>query len=775
MSARPGQAVTPWRALLAVLAALAALGLAVVSAQAQVRVIWGPTPIPSGGARTAGDLTVMNDKLAFALAVRSPPPYGVPRGALVDLAPVVDGHIQRDKVVFADFIPNNWSAWPNTYQRVQVVENTPASAVVKVERDWGAATISTVYALKAGDDQIHIVVTMTNRGPTPLTNLRSGLTLWPSAGYLFGVPGLDGVLDGPATGALADRVVAYDQDWTVTLHAPYLEHIGYGSRDMYLTHSLGPGESRTFEGWLQVTASGDLAPVVAEEIARGRLASGRLSGAVTAAGGRPVDRPVVVIEKAGKTYAWTLGGADGRYNIDLPVGDYAAYATAKGYSQAPPAAVSIAAGGAARRDFTDLQPPGSIHFVISRQAGGPPLDARIAIDKGQEPFVQFLGRKVFFTELDRRGVADVSLAPGDYVFSVSWGKDVLAETANVTAHVAAGQSQTLSVPIQVLFDPSARGWYAADLHHHADQAEAVTPAPDLARSQFAAGLDLLFVSDHDSTVNHQILQTIADRRGVPFIPSVEISTSWAHFNAYPLRLGEPLAIDTSVATVDEVFAEARRLGAQVVQVNHPFIPYGYFASLQAGVAPGGFNPAFDLVEINAANPGDDDKVLKTLWAYWNHGDRYYLTAGTDVHDVWNDLSGWVRMFAHVDGPLTSATFAQALKAGHGYVTYGPLVFPDQMFGDDLKVKAGQPFALGFDLKAVGGLKSASLVSGGAVVKTLDLSAAGRETRVSFPLTTEAPAWYALLVEDAAGRRAYTDPVWVDVAAYPPEGASAPPK
>ena len=751
--------------------------MAASSGEAAVRIVRGPTPIPSGDARAAGDLTVVNEKLAFALAIQSPPPYGVPRGALVDLAPVTDGRIARDKVVFADFIPNNWSAWPNSYQHVQVVTATPAEAVIRVDRDWGAVTVSTVYSLKSGEDQVHIVVTMTDGGPTALAGLRSGLTLWPSAGYLFAVPGLAGVEDGPATGALADRVVAYDEDWAIALHAPYLEHVGYGSKDMYLTHSLAPGQSRTFEGWLQVEASGDLAPVVAREAARRGLPTGELTGTVTAADGRPVAKPVVVIERAGKPYAWTIGGADVRYRIALPAGDYTAYATAKGYSEAPRANVPITPGGVSSRDFNGLRPPGTVRFVVTRRGSDAPLDARIAIDQGVKPLVKFLGRKVFFTGLDTngfngRGIAEVSLAPGDYVFSVSWGRDVLALPVSAGATVISGETRTLAVPIAALFDPTARGWYGADLHHHADQAEAVTPPADLARSQLAAGLDLLFVSDHDSTVNHAALQAIADRRGVPFIPSMEISTSWAHFNAYPLRPGEPLAIDTSATNIDAVLAEARRLGAAVVQINHPFIPYGYFASLDAGVAPGGFNPAFDLVEINAANRGDDVKVLARMWAFWNAGHRYYLSAGTDVHDVWNSLSGAVRAYAHVDGPPTALSFAQALKAGHAYVTYGPLVFPDEMFGDDVRVKPGAPFALGFDLKAAHGLKSVSLISRGEVARRLDLTALGRETHVDFPLTAMAPTWYALIVEDADGRRAYTDPVWVDPVAYPPKAAGA---
>ena len=91
-------------------------------AVAAVQVIVGPTPIVNGDAKAAGDITVVNEHLAFALAVQSAAPYGVPRGALVDLAPVTGGKIGRDRVVFADFIPNHWSAWPNTYQHVDILD-----------------------------------------------------------------------------------------------------------------------------------------------------------------------------------------------------------------------------------------------------------------------------------------------------------------------------------------------------------------------------------------------------------------------------------------------------------------------------------------------------------------------------------------------------------------------------------------------------------------------------------------------------------------------------
>jgi hypothetical protein len=250
------------------------------------------------------------------------------------------------------------------------------------------------------------------------------------------------------------------------------------------------------------------------------------------------------------------------------------------------------------------------------------------------------------------------------VFNVSAGGGFLSRVQPVEVNVAPGEVTSVNVAITPLFAPPLQHWYSADMHHHADQAEAVTPPADLARAQFAAGLDVLFVSDHDSTVNHRVLQSIAQRRGVAFIPGIELSPSWGHFNAYPFRIEDNPPIDTGTATVDEIFLEARRRGATVIQVNHPYIPYGYFTSLAGGVAPGGFNPTIDLIEINAAAPEDDLKVLRAVWKFWNGGHHYYLSGGTDTHDVWNGESGSVRTFVHVEGTVTAETFVQALKRGH---------------------------------------------------------------------------------------------------------------
>ena len=741
--------------LLASLVALAGL----TRAPASVRVLLGPTPIPRGNARAAGDMTIVNEKLAFALAVESAVPYGVPRGALVAVAPVRHGQIQRNRVVFADFIPNNWSAWPNTYHHVEILEHGPRQARIRVVRDWGEVIISTVYTLASGSDEIAISSTMTNGGTQPLPDLLSGLTLWPNSGFLFAVPGLAGVTEGSAAGALSRRVVAYDSDWALTLHAPYLDHIGSSSRDLFRRHTLAPGASRTFEGWLQVGASGDLAPVVAKEIAREHLSAGTVHGRVRSATGQPIARPVVVVEKDGKPYAWTVG-INGAYRLALPAGDYRLFATALHYSQSAPAPLALVPGASEGRDFQDLEPPGRIELEVAEAHSGVPLDARITIGEGTKPLVQFLGRTTFFTALERKGHLAEPIAPGVYRFAASSGAGFLAESADAQVRVAPGGVARDHIAIERLFNPPSRGWYAADLHHHADQAEAVTPPRELARSELAAGLDVLFVSDHDSTINTGALRQIALARNMSFVAGIELSPSWGHFNAYPLAPGATLALDTSTANVAQIFAEARREGALALQVNHPYIPYGYFASLESGVAPGGFNAGFDLIEINSAvSDADNSKALSRAWSFWNDGKRYYLSAGSDTHDVWNEESGRVRAYVHPDGPPDPQHFVAALEAGHAYVTFGPLIFPGVMFGEELHGAPGTKVTLSFDLASVAGLKQVQLVGRGTVERTQSFPQGLRESHVEFEVPLESAGWYALTVEDQRGRKAYSDPIW----------------
>jgi hypothetical protein len=160
-------------------------------------------------------------------------------------------------------------------------------------------------------------------------------------------------------------------------------------------------------------------------------------------------------------------------------------------------------------------------------------------------------------------------------------------------------------------------------------------------------------------------------------------------------------------------------------------------------------------------PDDDAKVLSWLWKRWNAGQHYYLSGGTDTHDVWSDESGRVRTFAHVEGKLTPQSFARALREGHGYVSRGPLIFPSFMFGSTLVGTPTEPLDLGFELGSVTGLRRAELVGAGQVVQVRDFPPGSVRVRIELEVPPPVARWYQLIVEDNQGGKAYTDPVWIE--------------
>jgi hypothetical protein len=549
--------------------------------------------------------------------------------------------------------------------------------------------------------------------------------------------------------------VGYDADWAIALHAPYMTELKSKSRDLYSKHSLKKSESITFEGDYQVLASGDLSPVVHAEITRKKLQAGTLTGSVKTQQGKSVEEPAIVVLKDGVPYIWVIG-KNGEYKLDLPVGNYQVYAAGKGYSESTIHNVSIIHNTTKMLVFADLMAPGEVKLQITDAQTTRALDAKIQIEEGNKPLIEFFGAKTFFTDLDSVGQAKFTLAPGDYQLKVSAGADFVAKPVFIDVSIAPNQTTNLVSAIPVSTYPTQHGWYAGDLHHHADVLEGSTSAEYLVRSQLAAGLNVTFVSDHDSTKNHGAIKALSDKRGVPFIPSIEISPSWGHFNVFPIDIGAQLSVDPGVDDIHKIVKDARRMGATVIASNHPYIPYGYLSSLEKNTAPGGFNPSIDLIEINSEV--DYMKAVEKARQLWSEELPYYYTAGSDTHDVWNETSGHNRMFVYTASKPDAKAFAQAMKNGRSYASFGPVIYPKNvMFGDTLKLAKNQQQSIRFDLLSVNGLKSVQLIGNDGVISEQALS--GEKASVEF-VVPQKSGWVSLVVEDGKTQKAFSNPVWL---------------
>jgi hypothetical protein len=77
-----------------------------------------------------------------------------------------------------------------------------------------------------------------------------------------------------------------------------------------------------------------------------------------------------------------------------------------------------------------------------------------------------------------------------------------------------------------------------------------------------------------------------------------------------------------------------------------------------------------------------------------------------------------------------------------------------------------PFPLTFGLRSVTGLKQVKLIGAGTVAFAQAFKDGPREARVEFKPTATGHTWYSLEVEDVAGLKAYSNPIWVDAVELP---------
>ncbi len=749
-----------------------ALLFSCVSAQANVEITKGITPIPSGNAIAKGDITLQNSKIIISIAGETPGPWGVPRGGILDGSLIRNGKIEADRISLVDFIPNNWSAWPTTYQKIEIIKDTPEEGSVYVVRDWGGAEIHSTITMKKDDNIIYLQGKIVNTTDKTLENILPSYSLWTDGGYWLDMPGLKDKTTSKtqsAATAQTDWSVNYDHSWSMALHAPYVTDVGYTGRDMQKKLTLKPGETGEFKAWLQVLDSGDIGQAIEFEILRKDLPYGTLQGVAKTTSGDALEAPVVVLQKDGETYVWSIGD-NGKYGLKLPEGEYTAYATGKGLAPSSEKKIALKAGKTVDLNFDDVKLPGTIDIHVIDEESQKPISAKIEIKEGFSPTVRFLGQKTFFTSLDHIGHTDISLAPGEYKLAINSGSGFVTKMKTVSSKVESNKKEQLNVGIKTLFYPDKEGWYSSDLHHHSDVLDGYTVPGYVMRAQLARRLDFTFLSDHDSSVHHHEMKKMSDEHNQPFLPSIEISPAWGHINAINVPLGKDMTIDVANADVADIFTDARGIGADLVILNHPYYSFGFFTALENNTLPGGYDSNFDLIEINSScSPKNWVKVMTKLHEYWDTGEKYYLSAGTDLHDVWSDSQPDIRMFGHIaEKPATfeefKSAYTKALHDGNSFASLGPLVNPEIMFGSTVSQQKGANLDLNFEIEAVDGIKEIRLVT--KTGKILDKKAWEKDgplsQKISFKVQPEEDTWYAVEVDDMDGSTTWTNPVWVKI-------------
>lgn len=375
----------------------------------------------------------------------------------------------------------------------------------------------------------------------------------------------------------------------------------------------------------------------------------------------------------------------------------------------------------------------------------------------------------------RGGWGEALLPPGESRVSVDVGGGFTALPLEQRVFLPPGETVVLSVELRRRYDPRTRGYFAADLHVHTHASgDGVTPLETAVWAQAAADLDLAVISDHNTSVGHALFAAAAERLGIPYLLSEEITTSaWGHFNPFPLDPGAVVAVSPGKRPRD-YFEEARARGATLIQVNHPFWGggQGYFTRRDDP----DFDEDFQLVEVLNGFVGRrvsevDRRAVEDLFALWSQGRRVVATAGSDDHNAAKLTSqvGTPRTYVYVERRggevLTTERWLEGLSRGRAFVTTGPLVYlragedPSRGPGSQLRWRPEEPLRLRIDVESLSELRTLTLWHNGRMLRTFPLQ--GYRSQVEWTGRARS-GWYAVTVEAEEGGFALTNPLWVEV-------------
>ncbi|MCB9871616.1 MAG: CehA/McbA family metallohydrolase [Ectothiorhodospiraceae bacterium] len=287
-------------------------------------------------------------------------------------------------------------------------------------------------------------------------------------------------------------------------------------------------------------------------------------------------------------------------------------------------------------------------------------------------------------------------------------------------------------------------FYRGNLHTHSTRSDGRLPPEEVMRTYREAGYDFLVLSDHFmERYDYPVTDTTAMRTRdfVPVIgaelhaPRTAVGELWhIHAVGLPLDFAPPAPGETG----PELARRAAAAGA-FIGINHPSW-YGLTVedALTVEVAH-----AVEIYNHGSHIEVDRGVDWPFLDALLNAGKRLTGYATDDAH-LWHDdaFGGWVQVHADRGEP---EALVESLKAGRYYSSQGPVLHDVEIDGDRVRVRCSPAVAV-----AATGRGAKSEQQRGS-----DL------TDVTLPIDRFRPGYLRLTVIDADGRRAWTNPVWLD--------------
>jgi hypothetical protein len=303
-----------------------------------------------------------------------------------------------------------------------------------------------------------------------------------------------------------------------------------------------------------------------------------------------------------------------------------------------------------------------------------------------------------------------------------------------------------------LFDGPGRFW-RGNIHGHSSRSDGALPPEEVCRRYRAQGYDFVAITDHLVGMwDYPITDTTGCRGdGFTTLMGAELHSGRQENGAiwHLLAIGLPAGFAPSASpdfeptagqeTGPQIARRAREAGAYVA-IAHPHwsgLTAADMRSIDAAHAVEVYNHGCAM----GADRGDGFHAFETLLA---EGRRIDLCAADDSHfNDFDGFGGWVMVRAPENAP---DALLEALKAGRYYSSQGPEIHAVQWLDGEVEVETSAA--------------SRVIVQGAGITSAVAVGDAMTRTRLDLGRLAASP-WMRITVADAAGRRAWTNPVWRD--------------
>lgn len=603
---------------------------------------------------------------------------------------------------------------------------------------------------------------------------------------------------------------------------------------LFQTPAFEVAESRTYQSFLMIDDKCSWQKVYDFYADYHELDMFSVSGKVTLANGDPAAYPVIIVKRDNTFYGWVMGDKDGNYSVSLPDEGtdhyYNLYVELDGTAAGSNCEAFISTDDGAVRNLTagpDLVP---VTFNFTDAETGEPAWGRVMV--GTTPTAAFTGKSYFLPDNSAEGAVEedgygpgtkdvvkgsvtAMVAPGNYSATCygegfnfsSWldGSSTSAGSLKVNGNTETDTVQNLEVHFD---NPTPADWYGIDNHHHGIRMDAAAEPEVSSKAQVVSGLEVLTLDDHEFVLDNWPVYQWGQKMGIiGYMPSEEVTASWAHFDIMPLsvdayeqnldRNQENKVVDTtqSFATM----MDQGHLFGMSIGANHPTYSYGLLLADNNKTVPGGLNDEFDGLEAQSSANYTNEAF--EYWTAFANGDKYrnvaverphYIWGSTDIHTSGTSASsGSSRSYVYLEnGDEISAEdfdsfgleFARSQAIGHSFVSSGVYITPATeglMYGETYWTDNNGDFTAKFDFSSLTNVTkitvfssvagSGSKVSGGKFngykymlkQETLETPATSiKNYRVSLS-DIKGKQWFAIGAEDSRGKIAITNPIWIN--------------